>query len=74
MQNFVLLIVSKPLHACFDAEEVQCADVRKPCIGELCYDFAPLEQYLNQPAVQAKLGVHRRCVQLAAMTEVPRVC
>lgn len=32
-------------------------DIRKPCVGQLCYDFSALDEYLNDPAVQSKLGV-----------------
>ena len=45
------------------AGNVNVYDVRKPCIGELCYDFSPLENYLAQPSVRQELGVgDRECV------------
>lgn len=34
-------------------------DIRKPCVGTLCYDFSALDEYLNDPEVQRKLGVTR---------------
>ena len=35
-------------------------DIRKPCIGELCYDFSRLDRYLAQPEVRTALGVDER--------------
>lgn len=35
-------------------------DIRKPCIGPLCYDFSRLDRYLAQPAVRMALGVDER--------------
>jgi len=32
-------------------------DIRIPCIGELCYDFSLIEEFLNQPEVMKVLGV-----------------
>ena len=37
-------------------------DIRKECVGPLCYDFARLETYINQDSVRQKLGVgDRKC-------------
>ena len=35
-------------------------DVRKPCAGELCYDFSLLDEYLALPSVHEQLGVGDR--------------
>uniref|UniRef100_A0A0A0LSB6 Serine carboxypeptidase n=1 Tax=Cucumis sativus TaxID=3659 RepID=A0A0A0LSB6_CUCSA len=32
-------------------------DVRKECIGSLCYDFSNMEKFLNQKSVRSALGV-----------------
>ncbi|QCE13222.1 cathepsin A [Vigna unguiculata] len=32
-------------------------DIRKKCVGELCYDFSDLEKLLNLPKVKSALGV-----------------
>ncbi|KAM0894558.1 hypothetical protein ACQ4PT_024392 [Festuca glaucescens] len=32
-------------------------DIRKPCVGSLCYDFSNLEKFLNQESVRESLGV-----------------
>lgn len=32
-------------------------DIRKPCVGQLCYDFSAVEKYLNLPDTRAALGV-----------------
>ncbi|KAK9835225.1 hypothetical protein WJX81_007216 [Elliptochloris bilobata] len=38
-------------------------DVRKECIGPLCYDFSRLDDYLAQPSVREALGVDDRSWQ-----------
>eukprot|EP00892_Ulva_mutabilis_P009379 jgi/Ulvmu1/6813/UM031_0016.1 len=35
-------------------------DIRKPCVGPLCYDFSLLPKFLAQPDVQKALGVEDR--------------
>jgi hypothetical protein len=35
-------------------------DIRKPCVGSLCYDFSNLEKFLNQKSVRESLGVGDR--------------
>jgi vitellogenic carboxypeptidase-like protein/serine carboxypeptidase-like clade 4 len=35
----------------------QYYDIRKPCVGSLCYDFSNLEKFLNQKSVRENLGV-----------------
>jgi len=35
-------------------------DIRKPCVGSLCYDFSLIENFLNQPSVQQAIGVSRQ--------------
>ncbi|TVU39296.1 hypothetical protein EJB05_12709 [Eragrostis curvula] len=32
-------------------------DIRKPCVGSLCYDFSNLEKFLNLKSVRESLGV-----------------
>ncbi|KAG2645323.1 hypothetical protein PVAP13_2KG363470 [Panicum virgatum] len=32
-------------------------DIRKPCVGSLCYDFSNLEKFLNKKTVRESLGV-----------------
>ncbi|KAI4997649.1 hypothetical protein ZWY2020_052991 [Hordeum vulgare] len=32
-------------------------DIRKPCVGSLCYDFSNLEKFLNLKSVRQSLGV-----------------
>lgn len=36
---------------------LQYYDIRKKCIGPLCYDFSNLEKFLNQKSVRNALGV-----------------
>jgi serine carboxypeptidase-like clade 4 len=38
----------------------QVYDIRKECIGPLCYDFSRLDDYINQPHVREELGVGDR--------------
>eukprot|EP01018_Ginkgo_biloba_P020482 Gb_30339 [translate_table: standard] len=42
------------------AGNVNYYDVRKECIGGLCYDFSNMEKYLNQRSVRDVLGVGDR--------------
>jgi len=35
----------------------QYYDIRKPCVGSLCYDFSNLEKFLNKKSVRESLGV-----------------
>ena len=45
------------------AGNINVYDIRKPCIGMLCYDFSRLDKYLAQPHVRKALGVgDRKCV------------
>ncbi|OAY84574.1 Serine carboxypeptidase 3, partial [Ananas comosus] len=32
-------------------------DIRKPCVGDLCYDFSNMEKFLNLKSVRETLGV-----------------
>ncbi|KAJ3693898.1 hypothetical protein LUZ60_009378 [Juncus effusus] len=32
-------------------------DIRKDCVGRMCYDFSDMEKFLNQKTVRAALGV-----------------
>lgn len=36
---------------------VQYYDIRKECIGSLCYDFSNMEKFLNLKSVRNALGV-----------------
>lgn len=36
---------------------LQYYDIRKKCVGSLCYDFSNLEKFLNQKSVRDALGV-----------------
>lgn len=36
---------------------MQYYDIRKKCVGELCYDFSSVEQFLNGDSVRKVLGV-----------------
>ncbi|KAK9806679.1 hypothetical protein WJX73_007406 [Symbiochloris irregularis] len=42
------------------AGDMNVYDIRKPCVGALCYDFSRLDKYLAQPDVRDKLGVGDR--------------
>jgi len=35
-------------------------DIRKPCVGSLCYDFSLIDNFLNQQSVQRAIGVNRQ--------------
>ena len=35
-------------------------DIRKKCVGELCYDFTYITDFLNRKDVQRELGVQGR--------------
>lgn len=39
------------------AGNINYYDIRKECVGSLCYDFSNLEKFLNQKSVRAALGV-----------------
>ncbi|GMN50992.1 hypothetical protein TIFTF001_020143 [Ficus carica] len=39
------------------AGNINYYDIRKECVGSLCYDFSNLEKFLNQKSVRATLGV-----------------
>jgi len=41
-------------------QHLQVYDIRKECIGPLCYDFSRLDDYINQPHVRKELGVGDR--------------
>eukprot|EP00892_Ulva_mutabilis_P009381 jgi/Ulvmu1/6815/UM031_0019.1 len=43
-----------------DLGGINVYDIRKPCVGSLCYDFSLLTEYLAQPAVRKALGVEGR--------------
>lgn len=36
---------------------MQYYDIRKPCVGDLCYDFSNMEKFLNLKSVRETLGV-----------------
>lgn len=38
-------------------DNVNIYDVRKKCVGQLCYDFSALDTYLNRADVREKFGV-----------------
>ncbi|KAG6550604.1 hypothetical protein Mapa_007857 [Marchantia paleacea] len=42
------------------AGNINYYDIRKECVGDLCYDFSNLEAYLNQESVRDALGVGDR--------------
>ncbi|KAI5648584.1 hypothetical protein M9H77_34589 [Catharanthus roseus] len=39
------------------AGDVNYYDIRKKCVGNLCYDFSNLDKFLNQKSVRQALGV-----------------
>eukprot|EP00892_Ulva_mutabilis_P009378 jgi/Ulvmu1/6812/UM031_0015.1 len=45
------------------AGNINVYDIRKPCIGALCYDFSLMERYLAQHSVQKALRVEGRAWQ-----------
>ena len=54
------------------AGNINVYDIRKPCLGPLCYDFSLLDKYLAQPDVRARLGVGDRtcgdcCIECCCM-------
>lgn len=36
---------------------MQYYDIRKKCVGDLCYDFSEMEEFLNKKTVRDALGV-----------------
>lgn len=57
--NLCQMVTFVPLMAANPGMNVY--DIRKPCKGPLCYtEFEVLDDYLNRPEVQARLGVNRR--------------
>ncbi|KAL3695781.1 hypothetical protein R1sor_009857 [Riccia sorocarpa] len=42
------------------AGNINYYDIRKECVGELCYDFSNLEAFLNQQSVRDAMGVGER--------------
>ncbi|CAM6097356.1 unnamed protein product [Calypogeia fissa] len=42
------------------AGNINYYDIRKECVGDLCYDFSNLETFLNQESVKEALGVGDR--------------
>jgi carboxypeptidase C (cathepsin A) len=43
-------------------------DIRKKCIGPLCYDFSKLDRYINQESVRKELGVGDRKWEACSMS------
>ncbi|KAF6140298.1 hypothetical protein GIB67_000346, partial [Kingdonia uniflora] len=39
------------------AGNINYYDIRKECVGDLCYDFSNLDKFLNQKSVRGSLGV-----------------
>ncbi|KAG4968524.1 hypothetical protein JHK87_034175 [Glycine soja] len=39
------------------ADDVNYYDIRKKCVGDLCYDFSVMEDFLNKKTVRDALGV-----------------
>lgn len=37
--------------------DLQHYDIRKKCLGDLCYDFSKMENFLNKKTVREALGV-----------------
>ena len=53
------------------ATGVNVYDVRVPCgDSQLCYDFSSVDAYLNQPDVQAALGVQKEWKQCATLVDL----
>ena len=48
------------------AGDVNVYDIRKKCVGSLCYDFSNAEKFLNLPAVRAALGVGTRAWEMCS--------
>lgn len=48
--------------------EINVYDIRKKCVGPLCYDFSRMEEYLNLPEVRKKLGVGDRKWEACSMS------
>ncbi|EFJ37661.1 serine carboxypeptidase-like enzyme [Selaginella moellendorffii] len=42
------------------AGNINYYDIRKPCVGQLCYDFSAMEEFLNQDSTRVALGVRNR--------------
>ena len=42
------------------AGNINVYDIRKECVGSMCYDFSLMEEYLGQPEVKQALGVEGR--------------
>lgn len=38
-------------------QKLQYYDIRKQCVGSLCYDFSNVEKFLNEKKVKDALGV-----------------
>lgn len=49
------------------AGNINVYDIRKECIGPLCYDFSRLDEYINQPHVRKELGVGDRAWEACNM-------
>ncbi|KAK9803587.1 hypothetical protein WJX72_002534 [[Myrmecia] bisecta] len=42
------------------AGDINVYDIRKQCVGPLCYDFSRLDEFINQAEVRKSLGVGNR--------------
>ncbi|GER39437.1 serine carboxypeptidase [Striga asiatica] len=49
--------VFKRIELIAKVENVNPYDIRKQCVGELCYDFSNMERFLNSMSVKSALGV-----------------
>lgn len=57
------------------AGNINIYDIRKECIGDLCYDFSLMEEYLNLPETRKALGVGDRecgCTVLLVLNTMHR--
>ncbi|BDA42498.1 Serine carboxypeptidase 3 [Coccomyxa sp. Obi] len=58
--DIALIFCQDTIVAPIQAEGFNVYDIRKPCIGPLCYDFSLLDRYLAQDKVREELGVGDR--------------
>ncbi|EIE20942.1 peptidase S10, serine carboxypeptidase [Coccomyxa subellipsoidea C-169] len=58
--SIALIFCQDTIVAPIQAEGFNVYDIRKPCIGPLCYDFSLLDRYLAQDEVREALGVGDR--------------
>nr|ANT95273.1 serine carboxypeptidase [Trypanosoma cruzi] len=60
-------VLCNPIIGVYSATGLNNYDIRKPCIGTLCYNFDALNAFMNREDVQSSLGAKRQVWQSCNM-------